>query len=178
MITIWSTSQKAGRNFQNWPVDVFNQNKHASAKTARLPSHNARTKSESLYIWREKTGYTITHKKGHKAAHGYYMITPQNASHPGVSSSRLLYRSENFTPVRKIAPVSRKQIGLHSGLHWWARKCSACVMLATLTCKCILSTWSVPSNRWDTKWPIIMLTRYEIKTSFWYETLAGASFLT
>ena len=115
MITIWSTLQKAGRNFQNWPVDVFNQKKHASAKTARLPSHNARTKSESLSIWREKTGYTITHKNGHKAAHGYYMITPQNASHPGVSSSRLLYRSENFTPVRKIAPVSRKQIGLH----WW-----------------------------------------------------------
>ena len=144
--------------------------------------HSARTKSESLSIWREKTGYTITHKNGHKTAHGYYMITPQNASHPGVSSPRLLYRSENFTPVGNFAPVSRKRetctrFGVKSVFRW-ARKGSACVMLAILNCKCILSTWSVPSNRWDMKWPIIMLTRYEIKTSSWYETLAGASFLT
>ena len=31
------------------------------------------------------------------------------ASHPGVSSPRLLYRGENFTPVRNLATVSCKR---------------------------------------------------------------------
>ena len=31
------------------------------------------------------------------------------ASHPGVSSPRLLYRGENFTPVRNLAAVSCKR---------------------------------------------------------------------
>ena len=91
----------------------------------------------NLSLYGERKPVTLI-KNGHKAAHGYYMITPQNASHPGVSSPRLLYRSENFTPVRNFAPVSRKR---ETSVFRWARKGSACVMLAILNCKCILSTY-------------------------------------
>ena len=40
-----------------------------------------------------------------------YTIPPQNfgATHPGVSSPRLMYRGENFTPVRNLATVSCKR---------------------------------------------------------------------
>ena len=45
-----------------------------------------------------------------------------SASHPGVSSARLLYRSENFTPVRNFATVScnpfRCEIGLPVNWNW------------------------------------------------------------
>ena len=74
------------------------------------------------------------------------------SSHPGVSSPRLLYRGENFTPVLNLATVSCKsettrRFGVKS-VCWWTGKGSACVMFAILNHACILSTWSVPS-----KWP-------------------------
>ena len=38
----------------------------------------------------------------------------------------------------------------------WTGTGSACVMFADLNRLCILSIWSVPSNKRDMKWPIIM----------------------
>ena len=66
------------------------------------------------------------------------------ASHPGVSSPRLLYRSENFTPVRNLATVSSKRetntrFGVNSICRWPGTG-SACVMFAILNRTCILST--------------------------------------
>ena len=82
------------------------------------------------------------------------------ASHPGVSSARLLYRSENFTPVRNLATVSSKRetttrFGVKSVCQWTGTG-SACVMFAILNRSCFLSTWSVPSNDRDMEWPIII----------------------
>ena len=71
------------------------------------------------------------------------------ASHPGVSSPRLLYRSENFTPVRNLATVSNAKRPHVSVWHWSAGKTgtgSACVTFAILNHTCILSTWCLPSN--------------------------------
>ena len=66
------------------------------------------------------------------------------ASHPGVSSPRLLYRGENFTPVRNLATVSSKRetttrFGVNSVCRWPGTG-SACVMFAILNRTCILLT--------------------------------------
>ena len=103
------------------------------------------------------------------------------ASHPGVSSPRLLYRGENFTPVRNLATVSCERetttrFGVNSVCRWPGTG-SACVMFAIFNCTFTLSTWSIPSNNPDMKWPMIMWTRYQINKSCRYETRAGASFL-
>ena len=79
------------------------------------------------------------------------------ASHTGVRSPRLLYRSENFTPVRNFASVSCKRerttrFGVKSDCRWTGTG-SACVMFAILNHTCILSAWSAPSNNRDMKWP-------------------------
>ena len=63
------------------------------------------------------------------------------ASHPGVSSSRLLYRGENFTPIRNLATVTRKRkttirFGVNSVCRWPGTG-SACVMFAILNRTCI-----------------------------------------
>ena len=77
------------------------------------------------------------------------------ASHPGVSSLRLLYRGENFTPVRNLATVSFKRetttrFGVKSVCQWTGTG-SACVMCAILNHTYILLTRSVSSCKWDTK---------------------------
>jgi len=83
-----------------------------------------------------------------------------DASHPGVSSPRLLYRGENFTPVRNLATLSCKRetttrFGVKSVCRYSGTG-SACVMLAILNYTCILSTWSVPSNNKIWNDPVIM----------------------
>ena len=57
-------------------------------------------------------------------------------SHPGLSSPQLLYRGENFTPVRNLATVSCKRetttrFGGKSVCRWTGTG-SACVMFAIL----------------------------------------------
>ena len=70
------------------------------------------------------------------------------ASHPGVSSPRLLYRGENFTPVRNLATVScKRETTTHFGVKSVCRQTgtgSTCVMFAILNHMCILSAWNVP----------------------------------
>ena len=63
------------------------------------------------------------------------------ASHLGVSWPRLLYRGENFTPVRNLATVSCKRetttrFGVNSVCRWPGTG-SACVMFAILNRTCI-----------------------------------------
>ena len=82
------------------------------------------------------------------------------ASHPGVSSPRLLYRGENFAPERKLATVSCKnktntRFGVKSVCRWTGTG-SACVMFAILNHTYILLTWSVPSNNEIWNDPVIM----------------------
>ena len=82
------------------------------------------------------------------------------ASHSGVSSPRLLYQGENFTPVRNFVTVSCKhETTTHFGVKSvcrWSGTGSACAIFAIFNRTGILSTWSVPSNNRDMKWPIIM----------------------
>ena len=80
------------------------------------------------------------------------------ASHPGVSSPRLLYRGENFVPVRKLATVSCKRetttrFGVKSV---YPGTGSAFVMFAILDLTCTLSAWSVLSNNEIWNDPVIM----------------------
>ena len=78
--------------------------------------------------------------------------TKRHASQPGVSSPRLLYRGENFTPVRNLTTVScKREMTTRFGVKSFCRQTgtgSACVMFVILNLTCILSTWNVPS-----KWP-------------------------
>ena len=77
------------------------------------------------------------------------------ARHPSVSSPRLLYLGENFTPVRDFATVScKRETTTHFGVKSicrWTGTGSACVIFAILNRTCILSTGSVPSNTRDMK---------------------------
>ena len=77
------------------------------------------------------------------------------ASHPGVSSLRLLYRGENFTPVRNLATVSCKRETttrfVVKSVCQWTGTGSACVMCVILNHTYILLTRSVSSCQWDTK---------------------------
>ena len=76
-----------------------------------------------------------------------YMIPPQNVM-PGESfrqsSSRLLYRGEDFTPVRNLATVScKRQTTTRFGVKSVCRQTgtsSARIMFAILNHTCILST--------------------------------------
>ena len=97
-----------------------------------------------------------------KALHLFTWYHHAGVSHPSVSSPRLLYQGENFTPVRNLAMVSCKRktttrFGEKSVCRWTGMG-SACVMFAILNHTYILLTWSVPSNemtqlpcKWDTK---------------------------
>ena len=63
------------------------------------------------------TGATFAPARVHSGSLSWLYICLHNtttkchsgASHPGVSSPRLLYRGENFTPVRNLATVSCKR---------------------------------------------------------------------
>ena len=72
----------------------------------------------------------------------------------------VLSRSKNYTLVQNFAMVSckRKLTNCFSvkSVCWWTGMGSSCIMFVILNCTCVLSTWSVPSNNWDMKWPIIM----------------------
>jgi len=66
------------------------------------------------------------------------------ASHTGVSSPRLLYQGENFTPVRNFATVSCKRetttrFGVKSVCRWTGTG-SACAIFVIFNRMCILST--------------------------------------
>ena len=66
------------------------------------------------------------------------------ATHPSVSSLRLLYRGENFTPVRNLATVSCKRetttrLGVKSVCRWTGSG-SECVVFAILNHTSILLT--------------------------------------
>ena len=96
-----------------------------------------------------------------------YMVSPKKghagATHSGVSSSRLLHRSENFVPGRNLATVSRKRgtttrSGVKSASRW-VETGSTCVLFlidaifAIWIHACILSICGVPSGKHDTNSP-------------------------
>ena len=104
------------------------------------------------------TGATFPPKRVHSGSLSWLYICLHDtttkchagASHPGVSSPRLLYRGENFTPVRNLATVSCKRetttrFGVKSVCQWTGTG-SACVMFAILNHTYILLTSSVPSD--------------------------------
>ena len=70
--------------------------------------------SEGLFTWH---GATFAPEWVHSGSLSWLYICLHDtttkchagASHPGVSSPRLLYRGENFTPVRNLATVSCKR---------------------------------------------------------------------
>ena len=114
------------------------------------------------------TGATFAPKRVHSGSLSWLYICLHDtttkcyagASHPGVSSPRLLYRGENFAPVRKLATVSCKRktntrFGVKSVCRWTGTG-SACVMFAILNHTYILLTWSVPSNNEIWNDPVIM----------------------
>ena len=99
------------------------------------------------------------------------------------------------SPRREFTPVVVSGREFHSGTKsrngiMWTRndhplRCefglppgtgSACVMFAILNRTCILSTWSIPSNNPDMKWPMIMWTRYQINKSCRYENSRRCEF--
>ena len=89
-------------------------------------------------------------------------------SRPVVSSPRLLYRGENFTPVRNLTTVScKREMTTRFGVKSVCRVTgtgSSCVMFVILNLTCILSTWSVPSNNEIWNDPVISVwnsRRYE-----------------
>ena len=67
--------------------------------------------------WLHDTGATFAAEWVHSGSLSWLYICLHDttakchagASHPGVSSPRLLYRGENFTPVRNLATVSCKR---------------------------------------------------------------------
>ena len=93
------------------------------------------------------------------------------ASHSGVSSPRLLYQGENFTPVRNFVTVSCKhETTTHFGVKSvcrWTGTGSACAIFAIFNRTGILSTWSVPSNNRDMKWPITGAIQNQKVTPIW-----------
>ena len=104
--------------------------------------------------WLHDTGATFAPARVHSGSISWLYICLHDttttchasASHPGVSSSRLLYRSENFTPVRNIATLSCKRetsprFGVKSVCRWTGTG-SAFVRFAILNRTCILSPWS------------------------------------
>ena len=100
----------------------------------------------------QDTGVTFAPERVHSGSLSWLHIclrdttTKRHAgeSHPGVSSPRLLYRCENFTPVRNLATVSCKRetttrFGVKSVCRWTGAG-SACVAFAILNHTYILLT--------------------------------------
>ena len=92
-------------------------------------------------------------------------------SHTDVCSPRLLYRGENFIPVRNFATVSCKpQKTTRFDVKWVCRWPNGHVVHAFSSIQdCAVMLVMVRGKK--------MLTRYEIKKPSGYETRVGASFL-
>ena len=87
-----------------------------------------------------------------------YMISPKKvmlgASHTGVSSLRLLHRSENFVPARNIATVSyKRRTTTRSGVKLACVPFLIDAIFAIWIHACILSICGVPSGKHDTNSP-------------------------
>ena len=88
------------------------------------------------------TGVTFAPARAHSGSLSWFYICLQDTttkchagtSHPGVSSPQLLYRGENFTPLRNFAKVSCQRemttrFGVKSVCRWTGTGC-ACVTFA------------------------------------------------
>ena len=83
------------------------------------PLDHTITRGEVFIVraWLHDTGATFAPARVHSGSLSWLYICLHDttatchasASHPGVSSSRLLYRSENFTPIRNFATLSCKR---------------------------------------------------------------------
>ena len=103
----------------------------------------------SLWCCLHDTGATFAPERVHSGSLSWPYICLHDtttkchagASHPGVSSPRLLYRGENFTPVRNRATVScKRETTTRFGVTSVSRETgtgSACVMFANLNHTCI-----------------------------------------
>ena len=103
----------------------------------------------SLWCCLHDTGATFAPERVHSGSLSWPYICLHDtttkchagASHPGVSSPRLLYRGENFTPVRNRATVScKRETTTRFGVTSVSRETGtgrACVMFTNLNHTCI-----------------------------------------